>query len=109
MFHPIKLWWRRGPFTPLFRAFLRSNIKGASKFTIMAYIGTYCTLFFICFANFRCYGEYMDMCSCQLLCRRLVRSIYWSILYGLFQYLDYSFLCLHNLRSSLQRHSSISM
>jgi hypothetical protein len=41
MFHPLKLWLRRGPFTPLFRAFVRSNIKGASKFTIMAYIGTY--------------------------------------------------------------------
>ena len=45
MFHPIKFWWRKGPFTPLFIAFLRSNIKGASKFTIMAYIGTYCTPF----------------------------------------------------------------
>src|SRR5271170_7049996 len=44
MFHPMKFWWRRGPFTPLFRQFLKSNIKGASKFTIMAYIGTYCTL-----------------------------------------------------------------
>ena len=41
MFHPLTLWLRRGPFTPLFRAFVRSNIKGASKFTIMAYIGTY--------------------------------------------------------------------
>src|SRR5579862_8984440 len=46
MFHPMKYWWKRGPFTPLFRAFLRSNIKGASKFTIMAYIGTYCNIFF---------------------------------------------------------------
>ena len=44
MFHPMKYWLRRGPFTPLFIAFLKSNIKGASKFTIMAYIGTYCTL-----------------------------------------------------------------
>lgn len=41
MFHPLKLWIKKGPFTPLFRAFLKSNIKGASKFTIMAYIGTY--------------------------------------------------------------------
>ena len=46
MFHPMKLWWRKGPFTPLFMAFLKSNIKGASKFTIMAYIGTYCTCLF---------------------------------------------------------------
>jgi hypothetical protein len=38
----MRYWWRRGPFTPLFIAFLKSNIKGASKFTIMAYVGTYC-------------------------------------------------------------------
>jgi len=41
VFHPFKDWLRRGPFTPLFRAFLASQIPGASKFTIMAYIGTY--------------------------------------------------------------------
>jgi hypothetical protein len=44
MFHPFKDWPRRGPFTPLFRRFLGSKIKGTSKFTIMAYIGTYCII-----------------------------------------------------------------
>ena len=43
MFHPFRAWLWRGPFTSLFITFLRSNIKGSSKFTIMAYIGTYCT------------------------------------------------------------------
>jgi len=41
MFHPIKDWLRKGPFTPLFQKFLASNIPGASKFMIMGYIGTY--------------------------------------------------------------------
>jgi len=41
MFHPIKDWLRKGPFTPLFQKFLTSNIPGASKFMIMGYIGTY--------------------------------------------------------------------
>ncbi|KAL1296820.1 hypothetical protein AAFC00_004446 [Neodothiora populina] len=41
VFHPFKDWWRHGPITPLFRRFLGSNIKITSKFTIMAYIGTY--------------------------------------------------------------------
>lgn len=41
IFHPLKDWLRRGPFTPLFKAFIRSNLPLPSKFTIMAYIGTY--------------------------------------------------------------------
>lgn len=41
MFHPFRYWPTRGPFTPLFRRFVGSNMKGHSKFTIMAYIGTY--------------------------------------------------------------------
>ena len=40
MFYPFKLWLKkRGP-SPVFRVVLRSNIKGSSKVTIMAYIGT---------------------------------------------------------------------
>ena len=40
VFHPIHRWYK-GPFTPLFRRFLFSNIKITSKVTILAYIGTY--------------------------------------------------------------------
>ncbi|KAL1616786.1 hypothetical protein SLS54_008178 [Diplodia seriata] len=41
VFHPLRRWPTRGPFTPLFRRFLRSPIKATSKVTILAYIGTY--------------------------------------------------------------------
>lgn len=41
LFHPFRQWITRGPFTPLFRKFLTSNIRFTSKLTIMAYIGTY--------------------------------------------------------------------
>jgi hypothetical protein len=41
LFHPIRTWLWRGPFTPLFRRFLFSNIRFTSKITIVAYIGTY--------------------------------------------------------------------
>ena len=41
IFHPIRYWLFRGPFTPLFRNFMKSSMPLPSKFTIMAYIGTY--------------------------------------------------------------------
>ena len=41
LFHPIRFWLVRGPFTPLFRKFLFSNIPMTSKITIISYIGTY--------------------------------------------------------------------
>ncbi|KAK7209299.1 hypothetical protein V2G26_016477 [Clonostachys chloroleuca] len=41
LFHPIRTWLWRGPFTPLFRRFLFSNIRFTSKITIISYIGTY--------------------------------------------------------------------
>jgi hypothetical protein len=41
LFHPIRLWLVRGPFTPLFCLFLCSNIRFTSKVTIISYIGTY--------------------------------------------------------------------
>lgn len=41
LFHPFRYWITRGPFTPLFRKFLCSNIALPKKITIMAYIGTY--------------------------------------------------------------------
>ena len=41
LFHPMRLWFVRGPFTPLFRSFLFSNIRFTSKITIISYIGTY--------------------------------------------------------------------
>ncbi|KAG6055742.1 hypothetical protein E4U17_002754 [Claviceps sp. LM77 group G4] len=41
LFHPIRTWLWRGPFTPLFRQFLFSNIRFTSKITVVSYIGTY--------------------------------------------------------------------
>ncbi|KAF2237821.1 putative glycosyltransferase family 2 protein [Viridothelium virens] len=41
LFHPVRFWLTRGPFTPLFRKFLFSNIRVTSKITILSYIGTY--------------------------------------------------------------------
>lgn len=41
LFNPLRTWLWRGPFTPLFRKFLFSNIRITSKITIISYIGTY--------------------------------------------------------------------
>lgn len=41
LFNPLRQWIYRGPFTPLFRRFLFSNIRFTSKVTIISYIGTY--------------------------------------------------------------------
>ncbi|KAH8661986.1 glycosyl transferase family group 2-domain-containing protein [Xylariales sp. PMI_506] len=41
LFHPICKWIWKGPFTPLFRRFLFSNIRFTSKITVISYIGTY--------------------------------------------------------------------
>src|SRR4051812_23548905 len=41
LFHPLRAWPTRGPFTPLFRRFLFSRIRFTSKLTILSYIGTY--------------------------------------------------------------------
>ncbi|GAM90823.1 hypothetical protein ANO11243_088680 [Dothideomycetidae sp. 11243] len=41
IFHPLIHWPTKGILTPLFIKFLRSNVKITSKFTIVAYIGTY--------------------------------------------------------------------
>ncbi|KAL9624572.1 MAG: hypothetical protein Q9160_001236 [Pyrenula sp. 1 TL-2023] len=44
IFHPLRYWPMRGPFTKLFRRFIGSNMPLPSKLTIMAYIGTYYAL-----------------------------------------------------------------
>lgn len=41
LFNPIRKWIWKGPFTPLFRQFVFSNIRFTSKVTIISYIGTY--------------------------------------------------------------------
>ncbi|CAK7228528.1 hypothetical protein SBRCBS47491_006935 [Sporothrix bragantina] len=41
LFHPIRTWLWRGPFTPLFRKFLFSKIRFTSKITVLSYVGTY--------------------------------------------------------------------
>lgn len=44
IFHPLRYWPMRGPFTKLFRRFIGSKMPLPSKLTIMAYIGTYYAL-----------------------------------------------------------------
>jgi len=44
IFHPLKYWFTRGPFTKLFRNFITSGMPFPSKITIMAYVGTYYAL-----------------------------------------------------------------
>ncbi|EON63230.1 hypothetical protein W97_02457 [Coniosporium apollinis CBS 100218] len=44
IFHPLRYWFTRGPFTKLFRTFIVSNMPLPSKITILAYIGTYYAL-----------------------------------------------------------------
>ncbi|KAK6952550.1 hypothetical protein Daesc_007091 [Daldinia eschscholtzii] len=41
LFHPLRKWIWKGPFTPLFCQFLRSDVRLTSKITILSYIGTY--------------------------------------------------------------------
>lgn len=41
IFHPMRYWFVRGPFTKLFRNFITSKMPLPSKITILAYIGTY--------------------------------------------------------------------
>jgi len=41
IFWPFKDWFKHGIFTPLFKNFIKSSMPLGSKFTIMAYIGTY--------------------------------------------------------------------
>jgi hypothetical protein len=41
LFHPLRFWILRGPFTPLFKKFIGSNMAIGAKLTILAYIGTY--------------------------------------------------------------------
>ncbi|KAK5129505.1 hypothetical protein LTR08_003196 [Meristemomyces frigidus] len=44
LFHPLKYWLTRGPFTQLFIQFLKSGMPFPSKISIMAYVGTYYAL-----------------------------------------------------------------
>ena len=44
IFHPLHRWIYKGPFTPLFYTFLRSNIMWSSKVSIMSYMCSYFAL-----------------------------------------------------------------
>lgn len=55
LFHPIAQWFTKGPFTPLFIAFCKSDMPIPSKLTMMAYVGTYYALgcsWLLTFANY---------------------------------------------------------
>ena len=41
LFHPLRFWFVRGPFAPVFKQFIFSKIHFYHKITILAYIGTY--------------------------------------------------------------------
>lgn len=41
IFNPLRYWVFRGPFTPLFRRFIGSNMSWMAKITILSYVGTY--------------------------------------------------------------------
>lgn len=61
IFNPFRYWLFRGPFTKLFLRFLGSCIPLASKFTILAYIGTYFALgsaWILSLANYFLVGWY---------------------------------------------------
>ena len=63
IFHPLRYWLIRGPFTPLFRTFVRSSIPLPSKLSIIAYIGTYYAIgsaYLLITANYFLVGWYPD-------------------------------------------------
>ena len=41
IFHPLKDWPRKGPFTKLIKQFLSSSAPVASKFSVLGYVGSY--------------------------------------------------------------------
>jgi hypothetical protein len=66
LFHPVRLWLVRGPFTKLFRKFLFSRIAVSTKVTVLAYVGTYYAVgaaWILTLANYFAvgwYGGYLD-------------------------------------------------
>lgn len=63
IFNPFKDWFRRGPFTKLFRSFITSRMPLCSKLTIMAYVGTYFAIAYTWIAtvmNYFLMGWYLD-------------------------------------------------
>ena len=63
IFHPLRHWLVRGPFTPLFRRFVTSSIPLPSKLSIVAYIGTYYAIgsaYLLITANYFLVGWYAD-------------------------------------------------
>jgi hypothetical protein len=59
LFNPVRFWFTRGPFTPLFRKFITAGIPLTSRITISAYIGTYYAIgaaFPLTLANYFLFG-----------------------------------------------------
>lgn len=69
IFHPFHRWYK-GPFTPLFRTFITSNIMLSSKISIMAYMCSYYALgsaLFLTTVNYFLVGWFRDdLASCYL-------------------------------------------
>ncbi|KAK7737294.1 hypothetical protein SLS53_006597 [Cytospora paraplurivora] len=63
LFHPVRHWITRGPFTPLFRRFLCSGIPVTSKITVVSYVGTYYAIaaaWIMTSVNYFLYGWFSD-------------------------------------------------
>jgi cellulose synthase/poly-beta-1,6-N-acetylglucosamine synthase-like glycosyltransferase len=63
LFHPLRFWPVRGPFTPLFKRFVTSTMPIGAKLTIMAYIGTYYAIgsaWILTLANYFLMGWYLE-------------------------------------------------
>lgn len=61
IFLPLRYWIFRGPFTPLFKRFIWSNMPLPSKINVMAYIGTYYAIasaWMLTMANYLIVGWY---------------------------------------------------
>jgi cellulose synthase/poly-beta-1,6-N-acetylglucosamine synthase-like glycosyltransferase len=61
VFHPCRQWFSKGPFTPLFKRFIKSGINIGSKINMIAYIGTYYAIgsaWIITLANYVAIGLY---------------------------------------------------
>ncbi|KID95242.1 hypothetical protein MAJ_08816, partial [Metarhizium majus ARSEF 297] len=63
IFHPIHRWIYKGPFTPLFYTYIRSNIMVSSKISILAYMCSYYALgsaMFLTALNYFIVGWFRD-------------------------------------------------
>ena len=91
LFHPIRFWPIRGPFTPLFRKFLFSKIRFTSKITIT-----------LIHWHLLCYRSFLASDCDELLLNRMGERISRSLVPGFIQNL---FLHNHHLQPGRKHRS----